>query len=311
MTGDERGVRLAAAFALGRYEGMEQVARGAMGAVWRLTSTDAVYAAKEPFWTPPLEADVLKEVAFRNAAADAGVRSPEPLVTPTGEYVAEGWRLFEWIDGVVPDRSDASASVWLATQMGRIHSLAWEAGQEVKPNPFYHRVAVDWPAVAAKASADDVGWARQLADLVPRLDELTAVVNEAPIDQAVWCHRDLKITNVLRAAGNNWLVDWDNVGPMTPWRELGALLLGYLRDASNYNRIATAYRDAGGTAKVDGPAAYATGLAIWLNFLNGQVGAALDPDLSPVHRRYAEEKVAGLFRAIDGLPAWSQVAGRW
>ena len=278
-----------------------------MGAVWRLSTDTGVYAAKEPFWTAPLERDVVKEVAFRTAAAEAGVQSPEPLATPAGEYVVESWRLYEWIDGVVPDRSDVSATVWLAAQMGRIHSLAWESGQVAEPEPWYHHVDVDWTALAGKAS--DYPWSRDLSALVPRLEELTALVNEAPIGETVWCHRDLKNTNVLRTPDTTWLVDWDNVGPMTPWRELGALLLNHLGDEGNFSQIAAAYRDAGGTATVEEPVTFASGLAIWLNFLNGQVNATLDPELADTHRRYAEEKVLPLLHSIAGLPSWDQV--RW
>jgi hypothetical protein len=71
-----------------------------------------------------------------------------------GEYVvrlSDGWwRLYEWVDGVVPDRCDADVTGWLAEQMGVIHSLDWLGGT-TEVLPWYHRVDVDWPALVETA----------------------------------------------------------------------------------------------------------------------------------------------------------------
>ena len=92
----------------------------------------------------------------------------------------------------------------------------------------------------------------------------------------------LKNTNVLRALNGkgeasgrsaHWLVDWDNVGLLTPWRELGSVLLWHIANENSVHQIVDAYRSTGCTARLDGPESLATGLAIALNFLHGQANS--------------------------------------
>ncbi|TCM40197.1 hypothetical protein [Kribbella sp. VKM Ac-2568] len=75
---------------------LEQVVRGAMGAVWMLHTDVGTFVAKQPFWFEPAEAAVRGEVAFRAACARGGVPSPEPI---DGDYMIDHdggwWRLYE------------------------------------------------------------------------------------------------------------------------------------------------------------------------------------------------------------------------
>lgn len=308
-------------FVLGTAQEFAQVARGAMGAVWKLRTDVGMFAAKQPFWFEPAEATVREEVAFRAACARGGVPSPEPIATTDGDYVISHdsgrWRLYEWVDGEVPDRGDVSATCWLAAQMGRIHSLDWNGSAHAEPDvvPFYHRVDVDWPALVDVAERAEVGWASTLRGLVPRLNELTELVNGAPTGKQVWCHRDLKNTNVLRtlngkgdASGRpaHWLVDWDNVGLLTPSRELGSVLLRHIANENSVRQIVAAYRSSGGTARIDGPESFATGLAIALNFLHGQANAAMNKDLDDTHRQFAAAQLPPLLKSIPALTSLEQ-----
>lgn len=224
--------------------------------------------------------------------------------------------------------------------MAAIHTLDWP-GERSEPVPFYHHVAVDWPELARAAKYAQVEWAEALERALPRLVELTSLVNSAPVGDQVWCHRDLKNTNVLRptpaasprppfptpdrittstpdrtttsmpartaaamsarqstVAEGNWLVDWDNVGPLAPVRELGALLMRHLDRPDNLRRIVDAYRAAGGPAQLDGPDGFATGIAIHLNFLHGQANAAMDTELADAHRQYADQQLAELIASL-------------
>jgi hypothetical protein len=184
--------------------------------------------------------------------------------------------------------------------MAVIHALDWDGGEGAVVG-WYHRVEVDWPSLVGAAEKARVEWASALKDLQPRLVELTALVNAAPIGEQVWCHRDLKNTNVLRSADRSWLVDWDNVGSLAPWRELGALLMRQLDRPDNLRRIVGAYRAAGGVAELDGPTGFATGLAIQLNFLHGQATVAIDARQPDDHRGFAQRQVTGLLTSIPDL----------
>ncbi|WP_425830863.1 phosphotransferase enzyme family protein [Kribbella sp. DT2] len=277
---------MAGAFGLGEATAFTRVARGAMGAVWRLETHTGVFAAKEAFWRPPEEEPVRMEVAFRAAC---GVRSPDPLTTPSGLYVADGWRLYEWVDGVVPPRDDLDAMAWLAEQMAAIHNAGWTDGPT---HDFYHRVDVDWPALAARAP--------EVTASVPRLIELTDLVNSASLGERVLCHRDLTPSNMLIGADGPYLVDWDNVGTLPPAQELGFLLINQLTDEHAVRRIVSAYSKAGGPGRITGPDGFATGLAIMLNYLDVQTNDALDPDLADEHRAFAASQIAG---QLASLPA--------
>ena len=305
MTADS-GLAIAGAFDVGQPLSFERVTRGAMGAVWKLSTSAGSYAAKEPFWFEWQEDAVAEEVAFRAACATAGVPSPEPLTTPAGGYVADcngtSWRLYEWADGVAPEHSDVEVTVWVASQMGAMHSLDWQTGDHT-PEPWYHRVDVEWDELVDRAAAVGVDWADELRRLVPRLIDLTSLVNGVAVGDMVWCHRDLKNTNVLRSAAGSVLVDWDNAGPMAPWRELGAVLTNHVGVEGNLRRIVDAYRAAGGLGEIAGPEGFATGLAILLNHLHGQTSAALDPELDPEHREYAVTSVLKLLRAMPEVGA--------
>jgi Ser/Thr protein kinase RdoA (MazF antagonist) len=294
---------------------LRRVARGAMGAVWKLSVEGTSYALKQAYWQEPREQDVLHEVSFRVACARSGVPSPEPIASIAGEYVVSdgtrSWRVYDWIDGAVPDRQDVAVTAWLAAQMGAIHSLGWapaDTAESAGPDAFYHRVDVDWAELAAAAEKAGLDWAPTLGALVPQLEELSELVNSAPVGATVWCHRDLKNTNVLCGRESSWLVDWDNAGPMTAWRELGHLLMNHLTSETNLRRITSAYRKVGGTASIEGPEGFATGLAVWLNFLNGQANSVLDPELEDEHRAYALGKVVPLLRSMPDLHTLEQAS---
>jgi thiamine kinase-like enzyme len=132
-------------------------------------------------------------------------------------------------------------------------------------------------------------------------------VNNVPVGPGVSCHRDLQHDNVLRdRAGRNWLLDWDNHGPLEPWRELGALLVAAVPDLERIGRLAAAYRKETGTdALPDGPELFATGLAVWLNFLSEQVRAVTHPEDGDEHLAWSARMVGQL---LGPFPAVAELA---
>lgn len=304
---------LADAFGLGRATGLTRTARGAMGAIWRLDVADegadeGSYAAKELFWNPPGEDRVGTEIRLVDAARAEGVRSQVAVPAPGGRYVVSlagtSWRLYRWIDGGKPDDD---ATDWLVGQMARIHRVNTPGAPYVPGDEWYHRVEIDWAELAVTAQGRP--WADRLAGVVPRLIELTSLVNSVPVGPGVSCHRDLQHTNVLRdRAGRNWLLDWDNHGPLEPWRELGALLIGAVPDLGRIGRLAAAYRKQAGTDVLpDGPELFATGLAVRLNFLSEQVRA-----VTVTHPEDGDEHLAWSARMVGQLlgpfPAVAELA---
>jgi hypothetical protein len=326
MRPDELAGVLADGFGLGTPTGLHRVARGAMGAVWRLAVTGpASYAAKELFWFDPSQDAVAAEVAYVERCRTAGVRSQRAVATPSGRYVlpADGrwWRLYEWIDGGVPDRTDPAIASWMTRQMARIHAVdapgGYDAGPPAADRLWYYRVDADWPGLAVDARRAGVSWAGQLDAAVRRLCELTALVNAGPVGAMVRCHRDLNGDNVvLDPAGARWLVDWDNYGPLEPWRELGALLVEHAAEPVALSGLAATYRDAGGPIARSndfvapaGGTLFATGLAIWLNFLAEQARTVLDGGVDAEQGAWSAARVAGLIGPFPSVPELDAAAG--
>lgn len=301
-----RLTRVTAAFGLGEVADVERVARGAMGAVWRVDLADGRRVAiKELFWERMSEPAAGDEVAFRDACAVAGVPSPAALRTPEGALLLPAqrdaaWRAYEWVDGAVPDRLDAATIGWLAEAMARMHRVDFVPQVEIdgRKTRWYYRVDADWSAVFDAVAAAGMAWADGLRSRKPDLVGLAELVNAAPVGEMRWCHRDLKNDNTIERSGSWFLVDWDNAGPMPPARELGLLLMDHIADDRALRLVTSGYRDAGGPAQIRQPDDFATGLAVWLNFLAVQIQVCLDEPPGTEHSEFAEDRVRGLIRDL-------------
>ncbi|WP_018352651.1 phosphotransferase enzyme family protein [Longispora albida] len=317
LSGDVTPALLASAYTLGSVSGWAQAAEGSAGEIFRLVTSEGVFAAKEFTGEQrPASEDLEWRAGFASACRAAGVPSPDTLRTTSGGLLFDHpetgrpWLVQPWVDGTVPDRTDLAATVWLAEQAALIHQLAvpCRAGEEVFP--FYVQVDADWAGLAAGAQEAGLEWAGRLADRAAEFAELTEFVNAAPIGDVVSCHRDLKTANTLAGAdGSRCLLDWDTAGPQEPWRELGTLLIHHVRDEAALRAIAGAYRRAGGPAWPEGAVLFATGLAVWLNFLDGQVSAALDPEADEDARDFAEFIAPKLTEDIPGFAMLDAAAG--
>jgi hypothetical protein len=277
--------------------------RGALGQIWRLELGSDRFALKEIFYEPPSEALIEAELAFTRRAVAAGVRVPAShpdregrhlLTTPDGTWL----RLYDWVD-LRPVEPGAPATPGdLGILLARLHRcapvMAVEVGGE-SPYDWYNRV----PEPHEWATVDPSGatWAGALGDRLTTLPELCAAVGPAEPGELIGCHRDLHPENVLGdPTGALVVVDWDNLGPATPGRELGRVVFDWFFDGSVVDLDAVremheTYRQAGGPGRLARPADFTMMLACRLNFLLVQARVALDPAAEPRHREWAEREI--------------------
>lgn len=247
---------MARRFGLGSAPGLSAgpVARGRQGAVWRLTTSDGVWAVKTSFH-PRREAEVLPATRFQEAAHAAGVPTPAVVRTTAGDVLAEvggvAVRVFEWVDLLPPDPLVEPDMV--GTVLGALHQVR-DAGPSGPPDPWSHTpVGADrWDDLLARLRAGGAPFAGRLAAL---RDELVALESwiEPPRTLRT-CHRDLWADNLLPTTDGLCVIDWEEAGPADPSNELGAVLFEFARtDPGRVRALVAAYEGAGGPGRVERP----------------------------------------------------------
>jgi Ser/Thr protein kinase RdoA (MazF antagonist) len=291
--------------------------RGALGRIWRLEVGSARYALKEIFTRPPPERLIEAELAYARVAAGAGVRLPASYPDREGRHLlaAPGgtWlRLYDWIDLRPVEPTEQASPGELGTLLARLHGCAPATAVEPgggPPDPWYDHVPARhaW----AQAATSGTAWAARLADRLTMLPQLCAAVSPADHAELIVCHRDLHPENIFAdPAGELVVVDWDNLGPAAPGRELARALFDWFCDGPTADLEAMrgmyeAYVRAGGPGRITQPADFTMLLACRLNFLLVQAGIALDPLAEPRHREWAEREID---EALQILPTPRQLA---
>jgi len=128
VLGTEDADAIVAAFALGEVRSLTgPVARGEQGQVWRLEMTRGAWAVKETF-DPPDESAVAEGTAVQEAAALAGIATPQVARTTGGDVLhacrGTSVRVYQWVDLGPPDRLVDPAVVGLL--LAAIHRLDFE-----------------------------------------------------------------------------------------------------------------------------------------------------------------------------------------
>jgi aminoglycoside phosphotransferase (APT) family kinase protein len=290
------------------------VARGAEGRVSLLECNGLRYAVKQPFEADAGFADLTsaEEVVRREADllghfARAGIPVPVPVagregrfVVPVPERLGGGLvRLSTWVEGTAPRtgfvpglHADA-----LGTLLGRLHAVAPATDDPI--GPWYRTVPEPTVWVDLLLRGTGQPWHGALAARQADLDQLCDLVRAVPEPTGPFVvgHRDLHPENVLVTAGGELVaVDWADIGPMLPDRELVKVLVqwhvdGAEVDAPAVRRTVTAYRAAGGSGEVRGLDSFTMLLSGELSFLARQAGATLDPRTEAGHREHAVAEV--------------------
>jgi len=282
--------------------------RGALGRIWRVDTGGERFALKEIFAEPPSDARLAVERALTGRAAAAGVCLPAShpdrdgrllVTTPDGTWL----RLYDWVDLAPADRTALATARDLGTLLARLHRCAPAALTESdgsEPARWYDTVPVTWPSIS------DTPWAPLLAGRLATLPGLCAAV--APADPAgmVLCHRDLHPENVLAgAAGELVVVDWDNLGPALPGRELAQVLFDWFCEGPDLDLAAVretyaAYVRAGGPGRIRAAADFTMLLAARLNFLLVQLRVALDPAAATEDLAWANREIEEGLHLLPG-----------
>ena len=291
-------------------------ARGALGQIWRFEVGTARYALKEIFPDdgPVPPALVEAELDFSRLAAASGVRLPASHADRDGRYLVPlpsgaGWlRLYDWVD-LRPVTMPAAAGD-LGVLLARLHRCAPAVVHEPgggRPDPWYDRTPPmpSWAPLVAAAREVGVWWAPRLSDVVAALPALCALVTPADPAAMVVCHRDLHPENVWvdASGGELVVVDWDNLGPAEPARELARVLFDWFvegddADLDAIRRTYEAYLRAGGPGRIGQLPDFSMLVACRLNFLRVQVGAAVDPRTEQRHRDWAEREIEEALRIL-------------
>jgi Ser/Thr protein kinase RdoA (MazF antagonist) len=282
--------------------------RGALGRIWRVDTGGKRFALKEIFAEPPSDAGLAVERSLTGRAAAAGVRIPAShpdrtgrllVTTPDGTWL----RLYDWVDLAPADRTAPATARDLGTLLARLHRCAPAARTESDggvPNRWYDTVPAAWPSIP------DIPWAPRLAEKVAALPGLCAAVTPADPAGMVVCHRDLHPDNVLVGpAGVLVVVDWDNLGPAVPGRELAQVLFdwfceGPAVDLAAVRETYAAYVRAGGPGRITAPADFTMMLATQLNYLLTQLRVMLDPHAAPRDKTWAEREIDEGLRLMPG-----------
>lgn len=240
------------------------VASGRLGAIWRLDTDRGSWAVKQVGGSSAEDlTGVLEGAAFQEAALAAGIPTPMPRRTSSGEFIYDGGevrvRLCSWVDLADPDPNLDPLDV--GRLVAGLHRV--EFAGTVGLDAWYTKPVGEarWLELLARLSSRQAPFVDELAALIPQLVVLEGCLGGPPRDLRT-CHRDLWADNVRRTGGGELCVfDFDNAGLADPSQELAAVMVEYCGDRSRTRALQEAYEEAGGPGRVQDPTDFAMAIA--------------------------------------------------
>jgi hypothetical protein len=285
--------------------GMRSMARpDESGRQWSLETDRGRWAVRTmDTWWPIV--DVETEVALQEAAAGAGILLPAPVRSRSGSIVesigGHDWRVYQWLHSGPPLSAPASSSV--TREVGRIlatiHGLALPVD---RISPWHHQRLsdVEWPELAAMASAKGASWADELTAAVPNLVDLGTIGEGAPAPAPVLSHNTLGPNRVRRGPQGRLIVTgWEHAGGQPPSWELGNALMDWTVDpnggvnAAGVRALIDGYRAVAGTLPALDMAMFRGAVTSLANYVSGQVHEALNAREGE-DQRYADRSLRHL-----------------
>jgi Ser/Thr protein kinase RdoA (MazF antagonist) len=260
-------------------------ARGELGEVRQLVTDRGRWAVKRCYQRQRAE-DVARTAEFQQAAIANGVPTPSLVTSRDGRFIEDidqkQLRVYDWVDLLEVDRRIDVGQVGAA--VARIHTTTVPDANPLD-EWFTDPIRADeWDDLVGELTAARAPFAAALGERRAELvDAATLVV--APVNVRA-CHRDLFADNVrVTAGGELCVIDWDNAGLEDPDFELAMVVWEFCADdPSRAAPLQAAYRDAGGPARADRPAAFSMVVTVAGRLLHHAARAWLDPATAPAER---------------------------
>ncbi|MFV1989808.1 MAG: phosphotransferase, partial [Acidimicrobiales bacterium] len=211
-------------FGLGAIVSCERVPEGFSHVVYRLQTTDGVFALKvldTQLSVGGAVGTVAAAIEVELLAIAGGVQAPEPVADGNGRYIvqlgADRWvRVHHWISGRTRASSCASGDEisCIAQSLADLHTLEIATGPDLDTE-----VPTRWDARLVAAEKSGAVWSAQLREAVGLFDESSSWASTRPA-ATLSSHRDVYPRNVLFTGRFANLVDWDVAGPTTPGEEV-------------------------------------------------------------------------------------------